>query len=82
MVADKVSTEDIKNIGSYGRLIVKLPSYAAVESAKNLVTRAKARHPRTDGLTYTCTVDKSTNTLTIEVVNPENVRRHNKPKLQ
>lgn len=82
MVANKISTEDINNIGSYGRLIVKLPTYAAVESAKNLVTRAKVRHPRTDGLTYTCTVDKPTNTITIEVVSPENVRRHNKHKEQ
>lgn len=80
MVADKVSTDDINNIGSYGKLIVTLPTYAAVESAKNLVTRAKVRHPREDGLTYTCSVNKSTNTLTIEVVSPENVNRHNKPK--
>lgn len=78
MVADKVSTTDINNIGAFGKLTVTLPDYAAVESAKNLVTRAKARYPRKDGLTYTCSVDKKTNTITIEVVRPEDVRRHNK----
>ena len=78
MVADKVGTEDIKNIGIDGKLKVTLPSYAAVESVKNLVTRAKARHPREDGMTYTTCVDKKTNTITIEVVRPENVRRKNK----
>ena len=78
MVANKVGTEDIINIGAFGRLKVTLPDYAAVESAKNLVTRAKARHPREDGLTYTTSVDKKTNTITIEVVKPEDVNRKNK----
>ena len=78
MIASKVGTEDILNIGAFGRLKVTLPSFAAVESAKNLVTRAKVRHPREDGLTYTTGVDKKTNTLTIEVVRPEDVKRHNK----
>lgn len=78
MVANKVGTEDIKNIGAFGRLTVTLPDYAAVESAKNLVTRTKTRHPREDGLTYTTCVDKKTNTITIEVVRPEDVRRHNR----
>lgn len=68
MNAVKVSTQDINNIGAYGKLIVQLPDYAAVESAKSLVTRCKTRHPRPDGLTYTTTVDKATNTITIEVV--------------
>lgn len=78
MIAERVGTEDIKNIGIYGKLKVTLPSFAAVESAKNLVTRIKARHPREDGLTYTTCVDKKTNTITIEVVRPEDVRRKNK----
>lgn len=78
MVASKVGTDDIINIGAFGKLTVTLPDFAAVESAKNLVTRAKSRHPRTDGLTYTTSVDKKTNTITIEVVSPENVNRHNK----
>ena len=78
MVASKVGTDDIINIGAYGRLTVTLPDFAAVESAKNLVTRAKSRHPRTDGLTYTTSVDKKTNTITIAVVEPEFVNRHNK----
>lgn len=78
MVANKVGTEDITNIGAFGRLKVTLPDFAAVESAKNLVTRVKARYPREDGLTYTTGVDKKTNTLTIEVVKPENIKRKKK----
>lgn len=75
MKASKIGTEDIVNIGAYGKLTVTLPDYPSVESAKNLVTRAKSRHPRTDGLTFTTSVDKKTNTITIEVVDPENVNR-------
>lgn len=78
MTANKIGTEDIVNIGTFGKLKVTLPDYAAVESVKNLVTRAKARYPREDGLTYTTGVDKETNTITIEVVRPEDVRRKNK----
>lgn len=78
MKVDKVSTTDINNIGAFGKLIATLPNYAACETAKNLVTRAKARHPRPDGLTYTTSIDKSTNTITIEVVRPEDVNRKNR----
>lgn len=78
MVANRIGTKDIKSIGAYGKLVVTLPDYAACESAKNLVTRAKSRHPRPDGLTYTTSIDKKTNTITIEVVSPENVKRHKK----
>ena len=78
MRADKIGTEDILNIGAFGRLKVTLPSFAAIESAKNLVTRAKARYPRKDGLTYTTSVDKKENTIIIEVVNPEDVKRKTK----
>ena len=77
MIANKIGTDDIRNIGTGGKLTVTLPDYAAVESIKNLVTRAKVRHPREDGMTYTTSVDKKTNTITIEVVRPENVNRHN-----
>lgn len=75
MVANKIGTDDIVNIGALGRLKVTLPDFAAVESAKNLVTRVKSRYPREDGLTYTTRVDKKTNTLTIEVVRPESIKR-------
>jgi len=77
MIANRVSTTDIINIGAFGKMEVTLPNFAACESAKNLVTRAKARHPRKDGLTWTCHIDKKTNTITIEVVRPEDVRRKN-----
>ena len=75
MKVSKLGTDDIINIGMYGRIKATLPDYAAVESVKNLVTRAKTRHPREDGLTYTTKVDKKTNTILIEVVKPEDVRR-------
>ena len=75
MIATKVGTEDIVNIGAFGRLKVTLPDYASVETVKNLVTRAKVRHPRQDGLTFTTGVDKKTNTITIEVVRPEDTNR-------
>ncbi len=75
MRASKIGTEDIVNIGAFGKLTVTLPDFPSVESAKNLVTRAKAKHPRADGLTFTTKVDKETNTITIEVVSPENVNR-------
>lgn len=78
MISNKVSTEDIVNIGMFGRLTVKLPDYAAIESAKNLVSRVKVRYPRSDGMTYTTNVDRKTNTITISVVRPENVNRRNK----
>lgn len=78
MRADKIGTEDILNIGAFGRLKVTLPSFAAIESAKNLVTRVKARYPRKDGLTYTTSVDKKENIIIIEVVNPEDVKRKTK----
>lgn len=75
MKADKISTQDINGIGTGGKLVVTLPDYKAVEVAKNLVTRCKAVYPREDGMTYTTSVDKSTNTITIEVVEPEDVNR-------
>lgn len=78
MKVDRVSTTDINNIGAFGKLVATLPTYAACESAKNLVTRAKARHPRADGLTYTVSIEKPTNTITIEVVRPEDVNRKNR----
>ena len=78
MRADKIGTEDIINIGAFGRLKVTLPDYAAVESAKNLVTRAKARHARADGLTFSTSIDKSTNTITIEVLTPEEAKLRSK----
>ena len=66
MISDKISTQDIVDLAN-GILKVTLPDYKAVEVAKNLVTRVKAVYPRKDGLTYTTSVDKSTNTITIMV---------------
>lgn len=68
MVADKISTTDIQSIGTYGILEVKLPDYKACMSAKNLVTYTKNMYPREDGLTYTCSINRETHTITIRVV--------------
>lgn len=78
MTAEKISTTDIQSIGKYGTLEVKLPDYKSCVSAKNLVTYTKNMYPREDGLTYTCSIDRNTSTITIKVVEPENVNRKNK----
>ncbi len=68
MVADKISTNDIQSIGKYGKLEVTLPDYKACMSAKNLVTYTKNMYPREDGLTYKCSINRDTHTITIETV--------------
>lgn len=68
MNADKISSSDIRSIGKYGTLEVTLPDYKACMSAKNLVTYTKNMYPREDGLTYSCSINRSTNTITIKTV--------------
>ena len=68
MVSDKVSTSDIRNIGSHGSLVVTLPDYKSCMSVKNLVTYTKNMYPREDGLTYTMSIDRDTNTITIRTI--------------
>ena len=68
MVADRISTSDIQSIGRYGTLSVTLPDYKACMSAKNLVTYTKNMYPRDDGLTYTCSINRETNTITIRTI--------------
>ena len=75
MKAERLSTKDIQSIGKYGVLEVTLPDYKACMSAKNLVTYTKNMYPRLDGLTYTCSIDRDTHTITIKVVEPEDVIR-------
>lgn len=75
MVADKISTNDIQGIGVGGALEVTLPDYKACVSAKNLVTYTKNMYPREDGMTYTCSINRETSTITIKVVAPEEVNR-------
>lgn len=75
MIVSKIGTDDIDNIGTSGKLVVTLPDDSAVKSIKSLISRAKKLRPRKDGMTYTTKSDTATNTLTIEVVSPENVRR-------
>lgn len=78
MVVSKIGSSDIRNLGAYGQITAVLPDFATIESVKSIVTRIKSRYPREDGLTYTTSVDKSTNTITIKVVKPEDVLRKNK----
>ena len=65
MVAERISTSDILNIGAGGKLEVILPNYKAVESAKVLVARCKLRYPRDDGLTWRTEFCREKNMLTI-----------------
>lgn len=78
MVAERLSTNDIQSIGRFGTLEVTLPDYKSCMSAKNLVTYTKNMYPREDGLTYTCSINRDTHTITIKVVEPENVNRKKK----
>lgn len=78
MKADRLSTNDIQGIGKYGVLEVTLPDYKACMSAKNLVTYTKNMYPRWDGLTYTCSINRDTHTITIKVVDPADVNRKSK----
>lgn len=75
MVAERLSTNDIQSIGRNGTLEVTLPDYKACMSAKNLVTYTKNMYPREDGLTYTCSINRDTHTITIKVVEPDDVNR-------
>lgn len=68
MVADKISTNDIQRLGRDSSLEITLPDYKACVSAKNLVTYTKNMYPREDGMTYTCSINRDTNTITIKVV--------------
>lgn len=68
MVTDKISTTDIQRIGKYGTLVLTMPDYKACMSAKNLVTYTKNMYPREDGCTYSCSIDRNKNTITIKVV--------------
>ena len=65
MVAEKVTTEDVKNIGAGGKLEVILPNYAAIEAAKVLVTRVKLRYPREDGYTLRTSFNRKKMSITI-----------------
>ena len=68
MIADKISTKDIQSIGTGGVLEVKLPDYKACMSVKNLVTYTKNMYPREDGMTYKCSINRKTSTITISVI--------------
>lgn len=75
MIAERLSTKDIQSIGVGGSLEVTLPDYKACMSAKNLVTYTKNMYPREDGMTYTCSINRESNTIIIKVVEPDDVNR-------
>ena len=68
MKANKVTAEDIKNIGTGGKIEVELPNYLACVAAKGAVTYVKRAYPRTDGNVY-YTFLKG-NTITIGLTDP------------
>ena len=80
MKAERISIYDIMGIGRGGSLSVTLPSYKATVTARNLVQYVRNAYPREDGLTYSTTTDKKTNTITISVKekNHEDKQRHGK----
>lgn len=65
MVAERISTSDILNIGAGGKLEVILPDYRAIESAKVLVARCRLRYPRKDGMTWRTEFCREKSMLTI-----------------
>jgi len=73
MKCEKISIYDIMSIGKGGSLSVTLPSYVSCVTARNLVQYVRNAYPREDGMTYSTTTDKKTNTITISVV--ESLRR-------
>ena len=60
----KVTVEDIKSIPANGVFRVKLDSYAACLSAKNIVQYVKNMYKREDGMTYRTSIDKNSFTFT------------------
>lgn len=68
MKANKITVDDIRGIGTYGKLKVELPSYLATVSARNLVSYVRKAYKREDGLDYATTTDVTTNTITISTV--------------
>lgn len=68
MKAEKITVEDIRGIGTYGRLIVQLPSFLATVSARNLVSYVRKAYTRADGLDYATSTDVKTNTITISTI--------------
>jgi len=68
MKAEKVTINDIRNIGYGGKLVAELPNYAACVSAKNLVVHVRKMYPREDGKYYKTSIDSKTNTIEISVV--------------
>lgn len=67
MIADKITTEDIQNLAK-GILKVTLPDYKACRSAMSMVTYTKDTWEGESKPSYTSTIDKETNTITINCV--------------
>lgn len=68
MKTEKITVDDIRGIGTYGQLVVKMPSYLATVSARNLVHYVRKAYTREDGLGYATSTDTKTNTITIKTV--------------
>jgi hypothetical protein len=68
MKTEKITVEDIRGIGTYGKLVAKMPSYLATVSVRNLVSYVRKAYTREDGLDYATSTDTKTNTITISTV--------------
>ena len=78
MTANRIHIQDIRNIGTFGLLTVKLPSFAALCTAKSLVSYVKKAYPRHDELTYFGRVKDEKGgayTLTIGTIKPDVITR-------
>lgn len=73
MKASMITTEDIRNLGSFGSMEVELPDYKSLLNVKNQVSYVRKCYPREDGLTYT-TKKKGECTIKIMVVRPEELK--------
>lgn len=80
MIAPRVSTDDIRSMGSNGTLTVTLPNYKACLSAKNMVNYTRYMYPRKDGQIYTMHIDKETFTVTIRTLTAEQLKAERKTK--
>ena len=69
MVSDKITVEDIQNLAK-GILKVTMPDYKACRSAMSMVTYTKDTWSKDEEPkpSYSSTIDKETNTITITCV--------------
>lgn len=65
MRTEKITVNDIRAIGKYGKLIATMPSFLSTVSVRNTVCYVNKAYKREDGLIYQTSTDVDTNTITI-----------------